>query len=98
MYVGCLYSTTQPQCQIFFDLKVTFMGLTWLPNCPCNIVALGKGTRAPGSLLIARPPLSSFPSFTIAHVPRELKRVRLSRPAVLFVSIMDRESSSTALN
>lgn len=90
MYVGYLYST--PQCQIFCDLKVTFMGLTWLPNCPCNIVALGKSTRVPGSLLIAHPPLISFPSFMIDHVPRELKRVRFSRPTVLFVSIMDRES------
>lgn len=54
--VGYVYSTVQPQYQIFCDLKVIFVGLTWLPSCPYKIVAVGKSTQVPEKLLITHLP------------------------------------------
>ena len=56
IHVGYVYSTAQPQCQIFCDLKAIFVGLLWLPNCPYKIVAVGKSTWVPENLLITHLP------------------------------------------
>lgn len=44
IHVGYVYSTVQPQCQIFCDLQAIFAGLLWLPNCPYKIVVVEKST------------------------------------------------------